>query len=78
MYARDRWNAHMQIVGGDLFHAGVHRPGALLELQLPIFNFKLPCLILLLLQFDEQLSRLVLRRDQRQRANHQNARQHRI
>ena len=46
--------------------------------KLSVFDFEQPGSILLLLQFDEQLSRLVLRGDQRQCADHQNSGQHRI
>ena len=78
MHARGWRNAHLQIVGRDFLYPGMHCPGTLLKLQLSVFDFELPSLILLLLQFDEQLSRLVLRRDQGQRADNEDARQYGI
>ena len=78
MHARDRRNTHLQIFSRDFLHAGMHGPGALLELQLSIFDFEQPGSILLLLQFDEQLSRFVLRSDQSQGANHQDCSQDRV
>ena len=78
MHTRGRRNTHLQIIGRDFLYSGMHRPGALLMLQLSVFDFQLPGLILLYLQFDEQLSRVVLRRDQSQCADDQNSRQHRI
>ena len=78
MHACRRRNTHLQIVGRDFLHPGMHRPGTLLELQLSVFDLKLSCRILLLLQFDEQLSRFVLRSDQSQGANHQDCSQDRV
>ena len=60
MHACRRRYTHVQIVGRDLLDAGMHCPGALFQLQLAIFDFELLSDFLLLLQFDEELSRLVL------------------
>lgn len=75
MHARGRGYAHLQIIRRDFLHPGVHGPGALLELQLPVFDLQLPGLVLLFLQFHEQFSGFVLRSDQGQRANDENSSQ---
>jgi hypothetical protein len=51
----------------------MHRPGALLELQLPVLDFEALGQFLLPLQFNEQLSGLVLGSHQCKGACHQNA-----
>src|SRR5690606_31968196 len=51
----------------------MHRPRALLKLQLAVLDLVLPGDLLFLLQFDEQLARLVLRGDDDQRAGHEDA-----
>ena len=73
MHARGRGYAHLQIIRRNFLDPGVHGPGALLELQLPVFDFQLPGLVLLFLQFHEQFSCLVLRGDQGQRADHEDS-----
>ena len=49
----------------------MHRPGALLELQLPPLDVELLRALLLALELGEQLARLVLRGDEAERAGDQ-------
>ena len=63
---------------GDLLDARVHRPGALLELQLAPLDLELLGELLLLLQLDVELARLVLRGDERERAGDQDGEQDQI
>src|SRR3972149_4837616 len=58
---------HVQRPGRNALHPRVHGPGARLELQLSVFDLEAARSLLLLLEFNEQLSRLVLRGHQPER-----------
>src|SRR5215472_3222976 len=61
---------HLELIASKPLDACGRSPGALLELQLVVFDLVRPALRLRPLQFDEQLPRLVTRGDERQRASH--------
>ena len=73
--ARRRRQLHPQLFARDLLDPCRHAPRRLLELQLAVLGFQRAALRLLVLERDEQAPRLVARRDQRQRAGHENGQQ---
>ena len=59
---------HPEVLARDLLHAHRHRPRRLLELQLAELGFVRARARRLALQLDEELARLMPRRDERERA----------
>jgi len=76
MHPARRGDTHLQAIRGDFFDTGMHCPGALLQLQLTVFDLQLPRFILLFLQLDKQLPRLVLRSDQSKSADQEHRAEH--
>src|SRR5262249_33222063 len=64
--------AHAESRGGDSLHPLGQPPGARLELQLAVLDVELPRTVLLALEIGKQLSRLVLRSDEPERAGNEN------
>src|SRR5262249_2046800 len=60
--------AHLHPPGGEPLDAGVHRPGARLELELPVLDLEILRARLLPLELGEEFPRVVLGRDQSERA----------
>src|SRR3712207_2153039 len=73
-----RGHAHPKLARCDFLDAGVHGPGALLELELPPFDFQLFGKLLFLLELDVQLARLMLCRDERECAHDDDGEQQEI
>src|SRR5689334_2755281 len=76
--ARSGRKTHREIAGRDFLDASVHGPRALLELELSPFDLELPGELLLFLQLDVELARLMLRGDERKSARDQNDEEHEI
>jgi len=68
----------MQLLATDLLYPGRHCPGRLLDLKLTELDFIGPAQRLLALEINKQFARLMPRRDQRQRTDHERRQQEKV